>query len=415
MTGLTTSSMYSFIARQAILDLNQKVVAYELLFRNGESNCFPNIDPDEATSNILSNNHLTLGVENITNDLPAYINFHSNALINNFPSFLDPSKVVIEILEDVPASDELLSACKFLSSKGYILALDDYDLDEKWQRFFPYITIVKIDVFEHSILEVSKFVRQLGNSKIILLAEKVETLAQFEQFKLMGFSLFQGYFFAKPEMLKSNKITTAKHNILELITLASSEKSDFDAMSAIFSSDPGLTYKLLRFINNPCYGRSQEITSLKHALIYIGDLELKKFIALLALTDLSQNKPSEIMRLSLVRAKFCEQISLLKTTQENPPKAFLTGILSLIDGILDHSLDAILNMLPIHQDIKQALMSNGNQLAHYLSLAKCIEVGDWQRNDALIKQLSLTHNDCIKAQEVAITWADDMLNINQTK
>lgn len=196
MTALTASIMYSFIARQPILELNQTVVAYELLFRNGESNCFPNIDPDQATSNILSNNHLNLGVENITNDLPAYINFHSNALINNFPSFLDPSKVVIEILEDVPATDVLLSACKLLASKGYLLALDDYDLDKKWQRFFPYITIVKIDVMQHSMLEISKFLRQLYTSKITLLAEKIEMLAQFKKFKLLGFSLFQGYLVA---------------------------------------------------------------------------------------------------------------------------------------------------------------------------------------------------------------------------
>ena len=411
MTRLTKDIMYSFIARQPILDLDKTVVAYELLFRNGERNCFPNIDPDQATSNILSNNHLTLGVENITNDLPAYINFHSNALINNFPSFLDPSKVVIEILEDVPASDALLSACKLLASKGYILALDDHDLDEKWQRFFPYISILKIDVLEHSMLTISKFVRQLNNEKIILLAEKVETLQQFEQFKLLGFSLFQGYFFAKPEMLKQKKITTTKHKILELIGHASCEKLDFDTMGKIFSSDPGLTYKLLRFINNPCYGRSQEITSLKHALIYIGDIELKKFIALLALTDLSQSKPAEVMRLSLIRAKFCEQISQLNKDQENPPKAFLTGILSLIDGILDHSIVAILDMLPIHQDIKHALLSNDNHLADYLSLAKCIELGNWEMNDTLIKQLSLTQDDCVKAHEVAIVWADEMLNV----
>tara|TARA_R110000737_G_scaffold8048_3_gene23507 strand:+ start:332 stop:1543 length:1212 start_codon:yes stop_codon:yes gene_type:complete len=403
--------MYSFIARQPILDLNKTVVAYELLFRNGKRNCFPNIDPDQATSNILSNNHLTLGVENITNNLPAYINFHSNALINNFPSFLDPSNVVIEILEDVPATDALLSACKLLARKGYILALDDHDLDEKWQRFFPYISILKIDVLEHSLLAISKFVRQLNNSKIILLAEKIETFKQFEQFKLLGFTLFQGYFFAKPEMLKQKKISTAKHNILELIGHASSEKLDLEIMSKIFSSDPGLTYKLLRFINNPCYGISQEITSLKHALIYIGDVELKKFVALLALTDLSENKPAEVMRLSLIRAKFCEQISILKKNHENPPKAFLTGILSLIDGILDHSIAGILDMLPIHQDIKQALLSHENHLADYLSLAKSIEVGNWATNDALMKQLSLTQDDCIKAQEVSIAWADEMLDI----
>lgn len=401
--------MYSFIARQPILDLNKTVVAYELLFRNGESNCFPNIDPDQATSNILSNNHLTLGVENITNDLPAYINFHSNALINNFPSFLDPSKVVIEILEDVTPTDELLSTCKNLFNQGYKLALDDIDFNKKWHRFLPYISILKIDISEYSLLEIGKFIREINNERLILLAEKIETLAQFEQFKLLGFTLFQGYFFAKPEMLKQKTITTAKQNILELIGHASCETLNFEIMSDIFSSDPGLSYKLLRFINNPFYGRSQEITSLKHALIYIGDTELKKFIALLALTNLSEDKPAEIMRLSLIRAKFCEQISLLKKVQVNPPKAFLTGILSLIDGILDHSIEGILEILPIHQDIKQALISNKNHLADYLDLAKCIEVGNWQRIDQLIKHLALTHDDCVTAQEIAIAWADEML------
>ena len=401
--------MYSFIARQPILDLNQSVVAYELLFRDGESNCFPDIDPDQATSNILSNNHLTLGVENITNNLPAYINFHANTLINDFPSFLDPSTVVIEILEDVPASDALLSACKQLSEKGYILALDDHDFDPKWQRFFPYINLLKIDVLQHSMLAISKFIRTINNSKITLLAEKVETAQQFEQTKLLGFTLFQGYFFAKPEMLKQKKVTSTKQKILELVGHASCEQLNFDTMGEIFSSDPGLTYKLLRFINNPCYGRSQEITSLKHALIYLGDIELKKFIALLALADLNHNKPTEIIRLSLIRAKFCEQISLLQKNQENPPKAFLTGILSFIDGILDHTLATLLNILPVHADIKQALMTNDNYLAHYLNLAKSIEMGHWQASDLLIEQLALTHEQCFIAHTKAITWADEML------
>ena len=136
--------MFSFIARQPILNVNKKVVAYELLFRSGENNCFPDIDSDQATSNLLSNNHLALGVENITQNLPAYINFHTKALIANFPSFLDPKKVVIEILEDVEPSDELFTTCKLLSAKGYTLALDDHDFDPRWQRFLPYIKIIKI-------------------------------------------------------------------------------------------------------------------------------------------------------------------------------------------------------------------------------------------------------------------------------
>ena len=360
--------MYSYVARQPILDIDQHVVAYELLFRDGKSNSFPDIDPNQATSNILTNNHLTLGLEQVTGNLPAYINFHADTLLRHFPSFLDPKKVVLEILEDVPVTDELLDACKALKKKGYTLALDDFDFDDKWQAFYPIVDIIKVDVLEFSILEISKLVRKLADLNVTLLAEKVETLEQFERLKMLGFTLFQGYFFAKPEMLKQRKITTAKQNIIELISQASKVDLNINTISGIFAVDPGLTYKLLRFINSPTYGSSQEKTSLKHALAYIGQVELKKFIALLALSDLSSDKNSEIMRLSLARAKFCEQIALCRLETENPPKAFLTGILSLIDGILDHDLASVLDMLPVHEEIKSALRNEKSDLANYLLL-----------------------------------------------
>lgn len=404
--------MYSYIARQPIFNSSLQVVAYELLFRDGKSNSFPNIDPDQATSNILTHNQLTLGVESITGNLPAYINFHTEALIQHFPLFLDPEKVVIEILEDVTASYKVLKACKLLKSKGYILALDDYDFDTKWDCFFPYIDIIKIDVLESSILQMSKFINTMSSSNIKFLAEKVETAQEFEKFKMLGFDLFQGYFFAKPEMLKQRKLSTAQHNILSLIEHANRTQLDFDTLSDIFSGDPGLTYKLLRFINSPIYGRSQAITSLKHALAYIGELELKKFIALLALTDLAQYKPIEIMRLSLVRAKFSEQMSAICADAENPPKAFLTGILSMIDGILDQELISILNILPVHADIKVALIDKNNYLSHYLMLAKQLEQGDWQASTALAKKLNIELESCLNMYQIAIKWADEMLLTN---
>ena len=218
--------MYSYIARQPILDIDQEVVAYELLFRDGESNSFPNIDPDQATSNILTNNHLTLGLEKVTGDLPAYINFHTDSLIRHFPSFLDPQNVVIEILEDVEISDELVASVKKLKEKGYRLALDDHDFDSKWAVLFPYIDIIKVDILAVSMLEISRFTRELANSEITLLAEKVETAQEFEKLKMLGFTLFQGYFFAKPEMLKQKKLTTTKQNILDLISQALDYLSD---------------------------------------------------------------------------------------------------------------------------------------------------------------------------------------------
>jgi len=401
--------VYSYIARQPILDANKQLIAYELLFRDGESNSFPDIDPDQATSSILSNNQLTLGVEQITGNLPAFINFHTDSLIKRFPSFLDPARVVIEVLEDVDISNELVDTCKQLKAKGYQLALDDYDFDGKWDLLFPYIDMIKIDINEFSMLDISRFANNFVSKHITLLAEKVETAQQFEQLKLLGFTLFQGYFFAKPELMKQRKISITKQNILELISQSSQEKLDIDAISDIFSGDPGLTYKLLRFINSPAYGRSQKITSLKHALIYIGELELKKFIALLALSDLSEGKPNEIMRLSLVRAKFCEQIALARQDPENPPKAFLTGILSLIDGILDHSIQTVIDILPVHDEIKSALLNENNYLAKYITLIQFMEQGQWLAGEALAAKLGIGNEVCYQAHQEALTWADEML------
>ena len=402
--------MYSYIARQPILNTKQQVVAYELLFRDGKSNSFPDIDPNQATSNILTNNHLTLGLEQITGNLPAFINFHADALIFHFPSSLDPKNVVLEILEDVPVTDELVSACKALHQEGYQLALDDFNFDEKWEVFYPIVDIIKIDVLEFSILEISKLVRKLSGLDVTLLAEKVETLQQFEKLKMLGFTLFQGYFFAKPEMLKQRKITTSKKNIIELIGQASQADLDMKKISEIFAVDPGLTYKLLRFINSPTYGNSQEITSLKHALAYIGQVELKKFIALLALSDLSSEKNPEIMRLSLARAKFCEQIALCRFESENPPKAFLTGILSLIDGILDHELEQVLIGLPIHEEIKSALRNEKCDLGNYLLLVKSIEKGLWNESVIIANKIALDSEVCFEAYRKSLSWADEMLS-----
>ncbi|QOL26326.1 HDOD domain-containing protein [Thalassotalea sp. LPB0316] len=406
--------MYSYVARQPILDSNQELVAYELLFRDGESNQFPNICPDQATSNLLTNNHLHMGVEKVTGDLPAFINFHADTLIKNFPSFLDPEKVVIEILEDVPISEELLTACRDLRAKGYKFALDDHDFDPKWDVFFPLVDIIKVDVLNTNMLSISRYVRRLQEHNLVLLAEKVETAEQFAQLKLLGFTHFQGYFFARPEMIKQKKISTAKQKILSLIEQANQVQLDFDKISEIFSSDTGLTYKLLRFINSPTYGRNQEITSLKHALIYIGEAELKKFIALLALSDLNEDQPSETLRMSLTRAKFCEQISNLRQDEENPPKAFLTGMLSMIDGILNSELDSVLEILPIHPEIKAALKGKKNNLFGYLLLARKSEKGLWQQAEKLADKLKIAKEQYYQAHAKALEWADEMMLTQQT-
>lgn len=402
--------MFSYVARQPIIDNQQNLFAYELLFRDGEQNKFPDIDPDQATSNILSDNQLSLGVEKITGDLPAFINFHAETLIKSFPYFLDPNKVVIEILEDVPITDDLLNACKELREKGYRFALDDHDFDPKWDVFLPVVDFIKVDVLSTTMREIQQYVRRVNRYDITLLAEKVETFEQFAQLKMLGFEYFQGFFYAKPEIMKQKKVTTGQQAVLSLISQANSVSMDFNEVSAIFSTDPGLTYKLLRFINSPIYGRRIEITSLKHAISYIGELELKKFIALLALSDLSTDKCAEITRISLIRAKFCEAISDIRKDVNNPPKAFLTGILSMIDAILDTELDQVLDILPIDNQIRDALANKNNYLRHYIYLAKFVERGLWNKAEKVAAGLNINPQVIYQCHQDATNWADEMIN-----
>lgn len=401
--------MYSYIARQPILNCTKKTVAFELLFRDGENNTFPTIDPNKATSQIIVENQFTCGIETLTGCCLAYINFHAQALINLIPTFLDPKKVVIEILEDVPITPDLLNACKLLKDKGYTLALDDYDFDPKWDVFFPFVKIIKVDVFEVSIAVINKSISRLKQHNFIFLAEKVESIEEFEQLKDLGFTLFQGYFFAKPEMIKKRNILSSKKHVIDLMEHVSSDNFDINGISEIFSRDLGLTYKLLRFINSPTYGPSKEISSLKHALIYIGELELKKFIALLILADLNEDKPNEIIRMSLVRAKFCEKISGVKQDIENPPKAFLAGMLSHIDGVLDQDITSVMNILPVHNEIKIALVEKNNYLAKYLELSMALEHGQWQQAKMISTFIHLTEEDYLEIYQQAIHWSDEML------
>jgi EAL and modified HD-GYP domain-containing signal transduction protein len=386
-------------------------VAFELLFRDGESNCFPNIDGDQATSKIIVDNQLTLGINEVTGNLPAFINFSTDALIHHFPSFLDKKDIVVEILENVIISEELINACKKLKAKGYTLALDDYDFDSKWDVFLPFIDIIKVDVFEVSMEDIKGLLPRFHNMKIEWLAEKVETLIEFEQLKELGFTLFQGYFFAKPEMLKKVNITASKQHLIDLMKHSCSAEFDFDAISDIFSKDLGLTYKLLRFINSPGYGPSKEISSLKHALIYIGDIELKKFIALLVFADLNEGKPEEIFRSSLIRAKFCEKISTIQEDKKNPPKAFLTGMLSHIDGVLNQSISDVMKILPIHEDIKTALVQKDNYLAKYLELSMVLEQGNWERAKKTSYSIKLNEQTYLDTYKESIQWSDAMLAI----
>lgn len=401
--------MFAYVARQPIFDSHLKVFGYELLFRNGENNCFPNIEPDEATSKLLNDSHLSYGIENITDGKIGFINFHENTLLRHFPTSLNPRTTIIEIIETVKVTDSLVEACKHLKSKGYKLAIDDYDNAAHWQALLEIVDMVKIEAGAHSHDELTSIVASLKEKKLTLVVERVETLEEFEQYKAIGFDYFQGYFLAKPEVMRHRALGMNKLAMLDLLTESVRPTLNIDKITTIFERDASLTFKLLRFINNPAIGKSNTITSLKHAINYMGDEELKKFIALIALANVTESHHAELLSMSVVRAKFCEVIAEALELKYPSSEGYLVGLLSLIDIITSQPMSMLINKLPLAHEVKAALSGEASLLSDCLKLINALEQADWRAASLLTKQFNLEQKTMHKAYISAITFAGKIL------
>lgn len=402
--------MYSYVARQPIVDREQKLFAYELLFRNTEANTFPKVNPDAATSSIIADNELTMGLKRITDNKLAFINFPTDILIYKFPEFSEPSTVVIEILEDVTVSQKLIDTLKSLSEKGYTFALDDFDFNEQWLPLIPYVKIIKVDIKLVSIMDCIKQMRRDEYKNITWLAEKIETKQEFSQYLSLGFTYFQGYYFSPPEMIKKNKVTLPKNIVIELMALVSSDNVDYKSLEALFSKDVTLTYKLLRFLNNAHSQLTTEIESVRHALAYLGEQEVKKYIMLLVIANLvSDDKKNNVLLESLQRAKFCEIILTTPEDKKLDDKAFLIGMLSQIDIILGYPILDVLDLLPLHPEIKNALIKVECKRSIALQLAIATEKKHEETIQVYCKKLHIECEKVNATHNYAKKWAKSII------
>lgn len=404
--------MHGFVTRQPIFNLQRQVIGYELLFRDQDCNERPDMDPDEATSRLLSEQHLLFGIERITGNKLAFINFAEDSLLYHFPTSLDPATTVIEIHESVCFSSELITACRELHRMGYQLALAGYTFTSKWQPLLPLIHYLKFDSAQDDLPLLLQQLRQHSGFTGKLLVNKVESMAAYQQLQSMGFDYFQGYFFARPEMLKHKQLGHHQMHLLSLIAEAAEPELDFDKLVQVIERDLGLSYKLLRFINSAFYARSRPIQSLKHAMVFMGEVELKKFIALVALSNLSVTDQPELLKVSIIRARFCEQLTKVSGHAELQSSAFLTGMLSLIDALLEQPLEQVLQQLPIAPDIKAALIEQQGHLGHSLNMVLYYEKADWKGYQQQANHLLDEHTDVRELYLDAIDWAEQLQQLH---
>jgi len=295
-----------FIARQPIFSRHKKLFGYELLHRGSLDNVFPGINGDRATSDLVTNTFLNIGLDKLVSSKWAWINFTEQHLLDKTALTLPASKVIVEILEHVPPTPEIIAACTELKEKGYTLALDDFVFAEKFGPLIELADIIKIDFFEQSLPEINQVKERLKEKKIKFLAEKIETYTQFDAAREMGFSLFQGYFFSQPEVLKKKEIPTSQINLLSLLAEVNKKDVNLDKVEQLITPDVSVSYKLLRYINSAYYYLLNEVTSIKHALVYLGASGTRQFVSLIATAEIASDKPDELLRTSIIRARLCE-------------------------------------------------------------------------------------------------------------
>jgi len=404
--------MHFYAARQPILDKNKNLFAYELLFRDSIDNVFPDIDGDEATSKMIEASQFNMGISEFTGNKPAFINFTLETLNQGYPEMLAPEEVVVEILETIKPGKKLLGLCKDLHKKGYTLALDDYEHQSVWAHFYPFIKIIKIDIQQSNIEEIKQVIAAIqDHPHIKLLAEKVETYEEYNEMLQFGFDYFQGYFFAKPEMVKTKNLSPSQMAMAELLYETSKTEFDLNSITGVFERDVSLSYKLLRYANSAIFRRRSEISTIKQALVILGASELKRFIGLMFAVTANPDKPTELIKLAMTRAKFCELVAHDIRSQLDVSIAFLTGLLSMIDAILDEDMASVLEKLPLSQDIKEPLLTKKGVMAALIKLVEFIEHADWDKTTLVMEKMKLDKDKVVEHYNQALAWADEQTQV----
>ncbi|MDD2335582.1 MAG: EAL domain-containing protein [Geobacteraceae bacterium] len=399
-----------FLGRQPILDRNQNIVGYELLFRSADTlhaniNGFPHVD-SFVISNVLS----TFGIHEVLGKYKGFINVTGNLLMSDLLEILPREKTVIEILETVKVSDALLERCRELKERGFTLALDDncYHLD--YEPLYDIVDIVKIDVLQMPADALKEMVATLSNRGLTLLAEKVETIEQYHFCCDLGFHLFQGYYFARPSVLNKRKVDVSGLALLKLLELVCRD-AEIAEIEEAFKHNPNLTYNLLRLVNSVVIGMKEKIRTLRHALVVLGMKQLKRWIQLaLFASDKTSAVGNPLLETAATRGRMMENLVMKWEPElqdhDYSDSAFMTGVLSLVDVLLGVPMEEILNQLNLDEEVRLALLERKGVLGSLLLLTEKLENMDFADVALLLNQYHCSQKVLVTAQFEAIDWTN---------
>ena len=403
--------MNSYVARQPIFDRKLKIFAYELLYCcNEKSMLYQNIDADKASLYTTMESFYTMGIESLTDKKPAFISFTSHLILEDIPTLFPCEVLVIEIPEDTNPTPDVVAECNKLVEDGYTIALNDFVYKPELESLIDLCSIIKINFKKTSIQQKLDSLNLLKARNKKIVAEKIETIDMFKEAVKMGFTLFQGFFFCKPVTISTKRLEPMKVSHLSLIEeLSEGNEADYGRLAGIIRNDVALCYKLLRMVNSVYYNLLQEITDIRQALVVLGLKEIQKWVYVMAILDLCSKKPDELVRTSMIRAFFMEQISLHSRFSYTQANLFLLGIFSLIDVLMERPMQIALSGLMLAPAIVDALVLRKGRLYDFLRLAISIENGEWEETDQLGEFFEVSTRQISEAYIRSVKWCDELI------
>lgn len=401
-----------FLGRQPILDRYQRIVGFELLFRTSDVS-FADIDDNSmASARVILNALTEFGIGEILGKHRGFFNVDIEMLMSDYLEILPREQVVIELLENIEVTESVISRCRDLKKKGFVLALDDNIYSPASIPFYEIVDIVKVDILQIPLQALPGMVERLRSWPLTLLAEKVETAEQFSLCMELGFELYQGYYFARPCVIQQKKLDSSRITLMNLMNQIMAD-ADIKSVEQCFRKNPNLTYNLLRLVNSVAFGLREKIRSLRHALMVLGEKQLLRWITLALFTCEENGKAaSPMLEIGVVRGRLMELLIQPYGNgpgeEDYPERAFITGILSLADVLFETSMEEVLDHLNLTEDIQRALVSREGPLGGLLKMLEKLERNEFGAVSKDLEDYGLTAEQLLAAQMSSIGWANDL-------
>jgi c-di-GMP-related signal transduction protein len=407
-----------FIGRQPILDRKHELFAYELLFRSGRQRNEASIQDDlSATASVVNHAFAELGIEQALGPYKGFINCDATLLLSDIIEILPPDKIVLEVLETVEVTPEIVERCKELKARGFTLALDDFvNYEDKWQPLLELVEIVKVDLMLLSPQALLDTTRSLQRWPLQLLAEKVDTRVMADHCHKIGYHLFQGYYFAKPAIIAGKKLGHSQLSLVRLLGLVL-EDAETSELEGVLKHEPGLAMNLMRLTNSVATGVRTKVTSLRHAITVLGRRQLQRWLQILLYTDPKGGSvASPLLQLAATRGRLMELLAgkLHPGSREAEDRAFMAGIMSLMPTLMGVSLEEILKGVNLTGDVRGALEHGEGELGTLLVLSEALENGNGPLCHDLVEDLpGADHTIVNTCLTQALAWASNIGRENE--